>query len=326
MDSFATALNVIRKAKTIVVACHINPDGDALGAMLALGLGLEQKGKRVFYVSPDGIPGHYKNLPGVGRVQKNLPASARRIDLAIAVDCSYPHMLGDAYGIFQRARTVIDMDHHAVREAFGTVSLVDVAAAAMGEVVQPVLEALRVQVTAGIAENLLVSIIVETNSFRLPGIRSQTFSICAKLLKSPVDFSHITNLVYWSRRRESAVLSGIAMARCRFLCRGALAWCQIGLADFHRVGGRAEDVDTVADDLRAIRDVRIAVFFREESSQRLRVSLRSKKGMDVGRVAKIFGGGGHYDVAGCFVKNTSLARRQVLKECQNLLSCRGRAA
>lgn len=326
MDSFSSVLNVIRKAKTIVVACHINPDGDALGAMLALGLGLEQKGKQVFYISPDGIPAHYKNLPGAGRVQKKLPAHARRVDLAVAVDCSYPHMLGKAYEIFQHARATIDMDHHTVRESFGDISLVDVQAAAMGEVVYPVLQALGVKLTEGIAEDLLVSIIVETNSFRLPGVRPQTFLICARLVKSPVDFSRITNLVYWSRRKESTILSGIAMARCRFLCHGALAWCWIGLADFRRVGGRDEDVDTVADDMRSIRDVRIAVFFREETRRRVRVSLRSKKGLDVGRVAKVFGGGGHYDVAGCFIKNTPSARRQVLKECQTLLSSRKRTA
>src|SRR3989338_7999630 len=89
--------NKILKAREIIVASHINPDGDSIGSLLSLGLGIENLGKIVHMISPGGVPKRYKALPGAGRVKKNIK---KGVDLAISVDCSNKELLGNAYAIF----------------------------------------------------------------------------------------------------------------------------------------------------------------------------------------------------------------------------------
>ncbi len=317
MDGIKEAKRAISRAKTIAIASHINPDGDSIGSLLSLALGLERLGKRVYMLSADGVPLRYRGLPGSRRIVR---AVSKPADLAIAVDCSNREILGRTYDYFRKASTILEIDHHDFRRPFGDISFIDRKAAAVGEMIYLLLRSLGVDITKEIAQNLMVSIVVETNSFRLPNIRQLTFALCAELIEAGIDVYRLVEMVFWTRRKESAILSGICFARCRFRLGGRIAWSVVTKKDFDKIGGKEEDVDAVPDDMRAITKVRIALLFRENSDNMLRVSMRSKDGINVAAVAERHGGGGHFDVAGCSIPNDPASLRQFLREVDKLLT------
>ncbi|MBM3249670.1 MAG: hypothetical protein FJZ09_02355 [Candidatus Omnitrophica bacterium] len=306
----------ILRAKRIAVASHINPDGDSLGSLLSLGLALKKLGKRVYLLSPDGVPKRYRRLPGAGGIIRKLN---KPVDLAVAVDCSNREILGRSWGTFQKAKDILEIDHHEFRRPFGNIRLVDTRAAAVGELIYPLLKDLKINIDTAIAQNLLTSVVVETDSFRLPNVRPFTFEICHDLMKKKVDFYKLVDMVFWSKTKESTILSGICMARCKFLKNGRLAWSIVRQKDFRNQKGKDEDVDPVADEMRSIKGVRIAVFFREKDNSTLRVSLRSKGKINVAGIAEHFGGGGHFDVAGCSIANKPKAMNKLLAMAKTLL-------
>ncbi|MFC1479975.1 bifunctional oligoribonuclease/PAP phosphatase NrnA [Candidatus Omnitrophota bacterium] len=310
------AANTIAAARDIAIGCHVNPDGDAIGSLLSLGIGLEELGKRVYMVSQDGVPKKYRHLPGAERIMKRL---GENVDLAITVDCSTPEMLGTVLNSFKKAKTILEIDHHETRETFGDISWVEPAAAAVGEQIYILLKQMKIKITRDIAQNILTSLIVETSSFRLPNVRPFTFKVCAELAKTGVDFYKLVDTIFWSHPREVAVLSGICLSRCQFQEKGKLAWSVIRKKDFEKVKGKDEDVDPVADEIRAIKGVKIAILFREKSKELLRVSLRSKGDINVAHLAAIYGGGGHADVAGCRIPNKTKVIKRMLARAKKLL-------
>lgn len=316
MENLKEAERMIMKAGTIVVAGHVSPDGDCIGSMLSLAKGLEKLGKKVYRLSSDGVPKKYKDLPGAKKIVRELHET---VDLAISVDCSARHMLGPAYEVFSRAQAILEIDHHQVRASFGDLALVDPKAAAVGEIVFILLKGLDVEITKEIAENILTSIIVETSSFRLPNVRPFTFKVSAELVEKGVNFYSLVDEVFWSYSKEAAVLSGISLSRLKFMEDGKLAWSVIRRKDFEATGGKDEDVDPVADEIRAIKEVKIVIYFREKDKETLRVSLRSKNSLNVARLAERYGGGGHCDVAGCLIPNTPKAMKELLAQAQELL-------
>ena len=316
MNGLKAAGEAIRKARTIAVSGHIHPDGDSIGSMLALGLGLEAMGKRVCMVSCDGVPKRYRALPGAAKIARRFDTVP---DLAIAVDCGSKEMLGRIYEQFRRAPEILEIDHHDFRRSFGTLQLIDNKAAAVGEIIFELLRTIKVDITKRVAQNLITSIVVETDSFRLPNTRPLTLDICADLIRRGVNFYRLVDTVFWSKTPESTILSGICLSRSRFLRRGRLVWSVIRQSDFMAAGGRDEDVDAVPDGLRSIATVKIAVLFREQDDNTLRVSLRSKGRINVASVAECYDGGGHFDVAGCFIRNRPGSINEFLRKAGRLL-------
>ncbi len=309
MKNLSEAKKEVLKAKSIAVFCHINPDGDTIGSMLGLGLGLEALGKQVSYISFDEVPQVYKVLPGAKKIRKTLKKTP---DLAIALDCGTSKLLGEGYKYFKKAKSTMTVDHHKIREPFAKVKLIDSKAAAVGELVYLLLNTLKVNIDDKIAENILTSIIVETNSFRLPTVNPLTFKVCARLLETGVDFHKLSNCVYWSKSRESAMLGSICMMRTKYLENGKIIWSIVKEKDFKTFNANDQDLDAFANDMLSIKGVEVSIFFRERANNSLRVSLRSKGKANVAKLAEEFSGGGHLDSAGCFIKNSKKDINKVL--------------
>ncbi len=317
MKQISAVKKAIGKARRIIIACHKNPDGDALGSLLALGLGLKKIGKRVTMMSVDGIPHAFVQLPGAEDIVRRV--FKRHYDLAIAVDCGKKELLEKAYQYFENVNASIEIDHHDFRTPFATMQYVDTNAAAVGEIVYELLLVLKVPLDVNIAENILTSIIVETNSFRLPSVTARTFEICADLVRCGIDFHRITNTIYWARSRNAALLSSLCLSRSVFHYKGMLVWSLITKKDLRRYKAREEDLDACADEMRAIRNVKIAILFREEEGGTLRVSLRSKERINIAALARKYSGGGHYDVAGCIISKAPRVRQRLIAEAKKLL-------
>jgi len=316
MSDITQAKKIILKAKTILISGHINPDGDSVGSLLSLGLALKKIGKTVHMISADGVPARYIKLKGIKQIIKKFNAP---VDLAIAVDCSNKEILGDNFLAFKKATTILAIDHHEFRRPFEDIKLIDRNAASVGEMIYCLLENLNIKITRDIAQNLLTSIIVETDSFRLPNVNNTTFAICSKLLELGINFNNLVDMIFWSKRKESVILSGICLSRCKFINKNRLVWSIVKQNDFNLVKGTDADVDSVADEMRSIKDVSIAVLFREKENDTLRVSLRSKGRINVAYIAEQYGGGGHFDVAGCTIANNSKAIKELLTMANKLI-------
>lgn len=316
MIGLKEAIKAILQSERIVIACHVNPDGDCIGSLLALGLGLSSIGKRVYMVSQDGVPRSYQKLPGADKVRKTIEKVP---DMAITVDCNAKEMVGKPFNVIRKTKYILEIDHHEFRKQFGTLFLVDTKASAVGEIVYRLFKYLKVGITKDIAQNILTSIIVETNSFRLPVVRALTFRICAVLMKTGIDFSRLSEIVYWSKTKAGAVLSGRCMANLKVIQKDKIAWTLVTRKDFTRARGKDEDVDSVANDILSINTVKIAVFFREQNAKFLRVSLRSKGRLNVASIANKYGGGGHFDSAGCYIANRKKTMVELIEAAKELL-------
>lgn len=314
--AYKKSAQAILAAKSIAIAAHINPDGDTIGSLLALGLALKKIGKQVYFISQDGVPRKYRFLPGARLIRRSL---AKKVDLAIAVDCASSKQLKDSFKIFKSAKNILEIDHHEVRRSFGNIQLVDVSAAAVGEIIYRLVNMLGIEINSAIGTNMLISIIIETGFFHLPNTRWMTLHICSDLLKKGIDFSSIINSIFWNKSRNEILLSGITLSRTRFEQAGKLAWTYINKEDFRKVRGKDEDVDAVADELRAVSGVQAVVIFREKSKHVIRVSLRSKESINIAQLAESCGGAGHFDVAGCEIPNTVAAKKDLLRKVRLLL-------
>jgi len=299
-------VDAIHKAKRILVASHVNPDGDTIGCLLALGLALMQMGKKVTLLSQDGIPSRFQFLPGSELI---LSETKEIAEVAIAVDCGSLAQLGALKKMFFKAKTTVQIDHHDFGEAFGKIQVMEGEASAVGEIVYELIKALKVELTPGIATCLLTSIIIDTGSFRFSNIRAKTFDICGDLIRQGVDLQHLIEESYWKRSAASAKLSGFCLMRTELSESCELAWSTVYQKDFERFKAKLADADSVADDLRSIEGVKIAVLFRETPAGHFRASLRSRHGIHIAKVARNFGGGGHHNSAGCMVKSSRDQRR-----------------
>jgi phosphoesterase RecJ-like protein len=316
MNEISKAIEIISSSKNIAIASHLNPDGDAIGSLLSLGLGLKQLGKKINMVSYDGVPKKYRGLPGADEIVRNINTVP---DLAISVDCSTKELLGKTFEIFEKARHALEIDHHSVRTPYADLQIIDPRAAAVGELVYLLLIKLGVNINQEIAQNILTSIIVETDSFRLPSIEPYTFEVCAHLLKTGIDFHKISENVYWFKKKESALISAHVLSKCKFLSNDKIAWSILTNRDIAAVGAEYEDTEIIANEILAIKNVEMAILFREIAPDRLKVHLRSKGKVNVALFAKKYGGGGHDDSAACIIKDGTLARRQLLKNAIELV-------
>ena len=310
-EDLKRAAECIRKAKTILIAGHINPDGDTIGSLLALGQGLSRINKDVVMVSQDGVPDRYRNLPEAHRV---LTEYHQGRDLAIAVDCGAVELLGTTQEAFGLSRQVLQIDHHEVGNQFGDLLLIDSTLPAVGEGIYHLLKTLGVEIDGNIAKCLLTSIVVETNSFRLPNVTDGTFQICAELLTKGINFSEFVQEIFWKKDATACRLFGLSLSRVVLDCGGKLAWSVIRQDDFRDMEGKESDVDDVTDAIRTIEGVWVSVFFRELKNGQYRVSMRSKGPVNVAHIAEKFGGGGHWDAAGCKLSSGDRALETLLAE------------
>ena len=309
--------NCIAEASSVLVCGHKNPDGDSLGALLALGLGLKGMGKEVIMLCSDEIPLRFKHLPGVDNV---VSFTNRQVDLAIAVDCGSREMLGTQFYAFERAKKILEIDHHLVRSSFAPLSIVDASASSAGELVYFLLKTLGAVVNKDIAQNIFTSIMVESNSFRLVGLSAQTFEVCSELLRTGLKYSSVLEPLYRSVSREAELLSALCISRCCFVSKGRLAYSTITYGDLNRVGACEGDADPLAEKLNSLHGVTLAILFREkENKKELRVSMRSKNGINVALLAAAFGGGGHSGAAGCTIANDKHKKLELLCAARTLI-------
>lgn len=309
-EALAAAAEQIRQSERIVVACHVNPDADALGSLIGMAAGLTGLGKQVTAISPDGLPAAYRFLPGSEILRNEAEGSH---DLAIGLDADGISRLGRAGAILMESPVVINIDHHTGPEPYGDIRLVDPTSAATGELVFELLEKLHAPVDYVVAQNLLAAILTDTGSFRFSSVTGRTMRIAGALIDAGARPEPIYEAVYGTRSYGASRVLGRVLEGLGRSADGRVVWGAIRADDLAEFQVTWEEIDGFIEQIRCVEGSAVAVLFSEVEARQIRVSLRSRGQINVAAMARRFGGGGHRPAAGCTIAATlDDAREQVL--------------
>lgn len=295
----STAVELLLRARDVVLLAHIQPDADALGSALALAIGLSRRGipVAVSFAEPDGIPESLQGLPGAHLVvpPAELPTHP---DLVVSLDVGSAERLGSLETMLGTARQSLVIDHHASNTRFGQFHLVDAAAQATVILVARILDRLDVAIDKPIAENLYAGLATDTQHFRHAD--ADAHLLAARLVDAGVRPPELMHAISDSHpfgwlSMLSDVL-GKAVLEPDAACGQGLAYTVIHLTA--RRGMRSEELDSVIDILRTAQEAGVAAVLKQTDADRWQVSLRSQGPVNVAAVAESLGGGGHVRAAG----------------------------
>src|SRR5215212_4070379 len=295
-------VEAIRAHERFLVTTHENPDGDALGSLLATQLALEALGKSslMFLPGPAPLPGEYRFLP-LEELQRSLPDDAAERTL-VAVDAANESRLGADAAALHAAPFTINVDHHHDNSRFGDVNLVDAAASSTGEVLRDVIGELGVELTPALAEPLYVALVTDTGRFQYANTTAKALRLAAELVEAGADVHKVFQGVYESVQFAKLKLLARALERAQVYEGGRIVVSFLLRTDFSEVGAAEPYSEGIIDYLRAVEGADMAVLIREPPRQdgpTRRVSLRaSVDELDVSAIARKSGGGGHRQAAG----------------------------
>lgn len=291
-------LEKIKKAKSIVLLTHENPDGDAVGSSLAMYEALKQMGKENVDVIIPEYPRTYTFLPNVDKVKKE--GEKESYDLAIALDSATIKMLNGWSNYFEEAKTKIVIDHHSTNTMYGDLNYVNPDSPACTQILLTIFEYFGIEITNEIGKCILTGIITDTGGFQYVSTRPETFEFAARLLKSGINVSEIYKKAMNTKTRANFELRKRAIDRMEFLEEGKISFTYITKQDIEEIEATSDDHEGIVDEGRCIEGVEVSIFIRE-TEKGYKVSLRSNEYVNVSDVCLIFGGGGHKHAAGCTV-------------------------
>jgi phosphoesterase RecJ-like protein len=300
LDAVADA---IRSSDRFLVTTHENPDGDALGSLLAVKLALDALGKDVvMYLSGETpLPREYSWMP-LGNLRRSLPDDAADRVL-LALDCANESRLGPDPEVLASAPLVVNVDHHHDNSRFGAINAVVADASSTGEIVRDLLSHLDVELTPDMAEALYIALVTDTGRFQYTNTTPKALRLAAELVEAGADVHKIFQGVYESVQFAKLKLLARALERAQIYEGGRLVISYLLRGDFAEVGAAEPYSEGIIDYLRAVEGADMAALIREPprgDAPARRVSLRaSADELDVSKIARASGeGGGHRQAAG----------------------------
>ena len=293
----ARIVEAVRARRRFVLSSHSRPDGDSIGSQLAMAYALRAMGKEATVVNADPAPPPLMAFPGVSDIRIASTADGE-FDAAIVMEC------GDLArtGVSGLERFfVINIDHHPGNAGYGQINWFDPGAAACAELVFDVVHALGVPLSHEIATHVYLAILTDTGSFHYSGISPRTFDICRECVEAGVDPVLVARNVYDSNNMGRLKLFGAVLSAMQIDQTGRIAIVYVDHEMARVAGGTYEDTEGLVNLPLTVKEIEAVVFFKQEKGDEYRVSLRSKGDIDIGVVAKEYGGGGHKNAAGCTV-------------------------
>ncbi len=299
------AVALLRDTDEVDLVCHVNPDGDALGSMLALGLALRERGTKVrasWGSRPFEVPRPYRGLPGLDLL---VPATDVPVapSLLVTFDTGSVDRLGALADRVESAGEVIVVDHHASNTRFGSVNVVDVTAASTASLVVDLLDELGLPLTADVAACVYAGLVTDTGSFKYAVTTPGVHRLAARLLETGFRHDLLSRAIWDTNPFGYVKALGLVCARAVLEPEEVgglgLVWTAVGADDLARYDLRLADVEGVMDVLRTADEAEVAVVVKTDPDDGwLKVSTRSKGRIDVGAVCVALGGGGHRFAAG----------------------------
>ena len=310
LDAMENARQLIRDNDSFVISTHVRPDSDAIGSVLGLARGLRQLRKDVLVVSQDGVPGTCKYLPDVDTIVTGTDRTD--FDVAIICDANDLSRIGKSAEVLKRAKSLFVLDHHNMEsksinhiseDGFSeSVYVVDDTMAASAELVWEFMEQIGVEIDPEMARQLMSGLVGDTGAFKFSNVKASTFAAAAYLTASGASPAEAAREIYENRPPKSARLLGVALMNAKYELDGKVALAHIRQEDFERYDASDSDTDGIVNQLIATKGVESAFLFRQFEPGNVRVSLRSRGGLDVNCIAMKFGGGGHAAASGCTIE------------------------
>ena len=302
----------IKNASTVAIAAHIRPDGDAIGSVLGLGLALENAGKKVQYLFPDGIPTRFHFLPGAKNFTKKIEAP---VDLAIAVDCADKARMG---GIFDSLQVNINIDHHKTNTHFGEINLIEPECAATAEVLTKHIPAWGLTLSSDVANALLCGILTDSQGFATSNTTPSTLRYTAVLVDAGANLHYMYAKTITEKDFQSVRLWGCGLSKIKY--EGGVVWSTLTQADRKVSNYQGNDDADLVNFMSTIIDGHVYVLLNEQQNGQTKVSWRSNPDIDVSILAEEFGGGGHHSAAGAEIKDAiNRAERSVIERTKSFI-------
>jgi len=303
-------VEAIRTRQRFVLSSHARPDGDSIGSQLAMAYALRALGKEVVVVNADAAPATLMPFPGVADI-RIAPDAGGPFDAAIIMEC------GDLTrtGVVGLDRSfVINIDHHPGNTNFGQINWFDAGAAACAEMVFDLVRALGVPLSLDIATHLYLAIVTDTGSFHYASISPRTFDICRQALEAGVDPVRLSRQLFDSNTIGRLRMFGAVTQAMELDPTGRIAVLYLDHAIATATRGDYDDTDGLINQPLTVKEVQAVVFFKHVEGNQYRVSMRSKGAVDIGAIAKTYGGGGHKNAAGCTAAGAIDALRKMFVE------------
>lgn len=288
-----------RKAKRMALIAHVSPDGDTVGATLALRLAFLSLGKAVDVVCDGDVPRSMQFLPGFDAFLKPDQAQGP-YDTAIAVDVSDRSLLGKSEAVFDSAQVRMVIDHHATNPAYGDVNFIRGGESACCLLAYEVILALGVLMDVPMGTCLMTGLSTDTGHFQYPCTTEAALACAAHLRGLGVDISYITRMMYRTQPMERVKITRIAYDRMRFVLGGQVGVIELTRQDFEETGCTFGQADGLVNRALEVEGVRMAVLVSERD-EGIKMSLRAVEPDTVNDIAQRFGGGGHAQAAGCTI-------------------------
>lgn len=312
----------------MLLASHKNPDGDALGSCMALGLALKALGKSVTIYNESGVPAIFRYLPQVGMMTQS-PGEMKKFDTAVILDCGDPQRIGHLYKSIEKIPVVLNIDHHPTNTRFGNARLIKPEACSTSEIIHDVITGLGVEITRDMAFAIYTGIMSDTGSFRFSNTTRKSFEICADMVERGADPYIVAQNIYSPYSLGRIKLLNMVLESIELSTNGKLSLMSLTQRMLKETGTSPEDVNGLVNYAKHIEDVKVAAFIQEAENQiqeRIRddetlyyVSLRSDGTIDVSSFAATFGGGGHSTAAGFTTKSTYSALKENIMRLADVL-------
>ncbi len=283
----------------VILAAHVNLDGDALGSLCAMADILKKQGKQCFIYSSTGIPDYldFLTLPCPLCTDLNYPPFTPQG--AIYLDCSEPERLGKKLAEVYADWPSINVDHHLGEGGLGSLAnCIYPQAAATAQLVAYIAMALNIPLTANLGESIGIGLITDTGSFCHGNTSAAVFELCATLINNGCDLHALREKLYNNWPIAKLRLWGSQFLNVEFLLDRQLAFCIVSLHEIKKYHCKSEDLEGLVEKFRNIKNVRISALLREENEHLCKFSLRSSGNVDVQKIALKAGGGGHMNAAG----------------------------
>lgn len=298
-EVLATAARAIRGSVQVALACHVNPDGDALGSMLAMHHVLRHHGVAsvASFSQPFVVASHYRELPGLDLMvpPEEFPA---RPDVMVTFDCGSLDRLGDLAACASDARELIVIDHHLSNDRYGTINVIDDRAAASGVVVRELVRALGFALDRDSAVCLYAALVCDTGRFQYESTTPAVFDLARELTEFDIPIASLSRTLFEEHRFAYLQLLAAVLARAEFVAAQRFVWTVVRQDDLARFGVTMDEVEGLIDIVRRTREAEVTAVLKEDADGSIRVSLRSLGDVDVCALAQSMGGGGHRFAAG----------------------------
>jgi len=307
---------VLKKNITFLITTHLHADGDAIGSEIVFLELLEELGKKALAVNDTRLPSLYKFLPGSEKIATKFP---RNFDPQIAICLDAPTMdrLGRIKDYVINAPFIINIDHHVSNALFGHINWVRPRASAVAEQVISLLQYLKIKIKPRWATCLYTAILTDTGSFRYMNTTPSTHRIAATLIERGVRPEKIAQHIYEANTLKRMYSISHALKNLKTTPNGEIAWVTVPSYE------RYESDEDIVTYPRSLKSVKVAILFRELKQNRVKISFRSKGGVNVNRLAQKFGGGGHTAASGCVVKGKlTSVKKKVLEETEDYLKAK----